>query len=351
MRPVRRHVSVKDVAARCGVSFQTTSKVLNGKGSVSAATRARILGAAQELGYVPNLAARSLVMRRTQTVGMIVGSLGDQNLSRFIVGAEREARRLGYAVVIWSVVSDDAPDAGNAFPALLERRVDGILLGAPEMEEDPELARVRELSVPVVSIHHVPGGGVSLVGSDHELGGYLATRHLLDRGHRCIATITGVRARRVAQSRLRGYRRALAEAGVALDEQLVDEANWQLEQAFTSTTRLLRRRPEITAIFAQNDQMAVGAMSALRSLGRRVPRDVAVIGYDDIPVAAYVVPALSTVRVPFAETGAEAMRVLLRLLTDGGDAPRKTLLPLQLVERESTAAQPGHALGPPAGRA
>src|SRR5437588_5930564 len=99
MSPVRRHVSVKDVAARCGVSFQTTSKVLNGKGSVSAATRARILHAAEELGYVPNFAARSLVVRRTQTVGMIVGSLGDQNLSRFIIGAEREARRHGYAVV------------------------------------------------------------------------------------------------------------------------------------------------------------------------------------------------------------------------------------------------------------
>jgi LacI family transcriptional regulator, galactose operon repressor len=340
---VRRHVSVKDVAARCGVSFQTTSKVLNGKGSVSAATRARILRAAQDLGYVPNLAARSLVMRRTQTVGMIVGSLGDQNLSRFIVGAEREARRQGYAVVIWSVVSEDGPDAGNAFPALVERRVDGILLGAPELEDDPDLAVVRELSVPVVSIHHVPGGGVSLIGSDHELGGYLATRHLLQRGHRCIATIVGVRARRVTQSRLRGYRRALTEAGIALDDQLVDEAGWQLAQAFTSTTRLLQRRPDITAIFAQNDQMAVGAMSALRSLGKRVPQDVAVIGYDDIPVAAYVVPALSTVRVPFAETGAEAMRVLLRLLSGGDGVPRKTLLPLQLVERESTAAQPGRA--------
>lgn len=348
---MRRHVSVKDVAARCGVSFQTTSKVLNGKGSVSAATRTRILRAAQELGYVPNLAARSLVMRRTKTVGMIVGSLGDQNLSRFIVGAEREARRQGYAVVIWSVVPDEAPDAGHAFPALLQRRVDGILLGAPEMEDDPELARIRELGVPVASIHHVPGGGVSLVGSDHELGGYLATRHLLDRGHRCIATITGVPARRVTQSRLRGYRRALTEAAIALDEQLVDEADWQLERAFTSTTRLLQRRPEITAVFAQNDQMAIGAMSALRSLGKRVPRDVAVIGYDDIPVAAYVVPALSTVRVPFAETGAEAMRVLLRLLTDGGEGPPKTLLPLQLVERESTAEPPGRARTPSPGRA
>jgi LacI family transcriptional regulator len=336
MRGVRRHVSVKDVAARCGVSFQTTSKVLNGKGSVSAATRARILSVAQDLGYVPNLAARSLVMRRTQTVGMIVGSLGDQNLSRFIVGAEREARRQGYAVVIWSVVTEGEPDAGNAFPALLERRVDGILLAAPELEDDPELARVRDLSVPVVSIHHVPGGRVSTIGSDHELGGYLATRHLLERGDRVIATIIGVPSRRVAQSRLRGYRRALEEAGLPFDPELVEEAGWQLNLSFTATTRLLARRPDVTAIFAQSDQMAIGALSALRSLERRVPRDVAVIGYEDLPVAAYVVPALSTVRVPFAETGAEAMRVLLRELGEGGGTPRKTLLPLQLVAREST---------------
>lgn len=326
---------MKDVAARCGVSFQTTSKVLNGKGSVSPATRARILHAAQELGYVPNLAARSLVVRRTQTIGMIVGSLGDQNLSRFIVGAEREARSQGYAVVIWSVASEDGPDAGNVFPALLERRVDGILLAAPELEDDAELGRVRDLSVPVVSIHHVPGGGVSTVGSDHELGGYLATKHLLDRGHRTIATVIGVPARRVAQSRLRGYRRALEEAGLAFDEELVEGAGWQLGPAFTATTRLLDRRPDITAVFAQNDLMAIGVLSALRGVGKRVPDDVAVIGYDDLPVAAYVSPALSTIRVPFAETGVRAMSALLRLLGEGG-VPRKQLLPLQLVEREST---------------
>ena len=333
---MRRHVSVKDVAAHCGVSFQTTSKVLNGKGSVSEATRARILRAAKDLGYLPNLAARSLVMRRTQTVGLIVGSLGDQNLSRFIVGAEREARRQGYAIVIWSVVTEDEPDAGNAFPALLERRVDGILLAAPELEDDEDLGQVRELGVPVVSIHHVPGGGVNTVGSDHELGGYLATRHLLDRGHRVIATITGVPARRVARSRLRGYRRALDEARIGCDEGLVEEGGWQLAPAFAATSRLLRRRPDVTAIFAQSDLMALGAMSALRGLGRRVPDEVAVVGYDDLPIAAYVVPALSTVRVPFAETGAEAMRVLLGVLQHGPAEPRRTLLPVQLVEREST---------------
>ncbi|HXM72370.1 MAG TPA: LacI family DNA-binding transcriptional regulator [Candidatus Dormibacteraeota bacterium] len=335
-----RHVSVKDVAARSGVSFQTTSKVLNGKGSVSGVTRARILRAASDLGYVPNLQARSLVMKSSRAIGLIASDFSDHNLSQFVVGAEREARRQGYAVVITSIEPEGS--AGEyALPAMMERRVDGILLAAPQMEEDRAAARALEGTVPVVSLYDVAGGGVTTVGSDHELTGVLATRHLIDRGHRVIATITGTPGRHATESRLRGYRRALDEAGLAFDGALVDQAERQIAGkiagARAATVRLLEARPDITAIFAQNDTLALGVLNALRSLGKRVPDDCAVAGCDDIDMAAFMVPPLTTVHVPFYETGTEAMRLLLNMIGDGVFAPRKVLLPVHLVVRASTS--------------
>jgi LacI family transcriptional regulator len=333
-RPTRR-VSVKDVAARSGVSFQTTSKVLNGKGSVSDVTRTRILQAATDLRYVPNLQARSLVMQSTREVGLLASDFSDHNLSRFIVGAEREARRQGYSVVI-TTVDHDGSGGERALRALMGKRVDGVLLAAPQMEEDHVALQAIERSVPAVSIHHVPGGGVTTVGSDHELTGLLATRHLVARGHRRIATIVGTRGRRVTQSRLRGYRRALEDAGLPFDSALIEEGNWEIAGALAGTMRLFERRPEITAIYAQNDIMAIGVLSALRNAGRRVPDDCAVVGCDDIDMAAYTVPPLTTVHVPFYETGEEAMRLLLKMIAAGSVVPRKRLLPVHLVVRASS---------------
>lgn len=333
-RPGRR-VSVKDVAARSGVSFQTTSKVLNGKGSVSDVTRARILQAASDLDYVPNLQARSLVMQTTRAVGLVAGDFSDYNLSRFTVGAEREARRQGFSVVI-TCIEPAASGGEYAIPALVERRVDGILLAAPQMEVDRALAGVLRRTVPTVSLHHVPGGDVTTVGSDHVLTGRLATQHLVDGGHRQIATITGIRGRRVTQSRLRGYRRALEAAGLPFDAELVDEGEWEIAGAVAATMRLIGRRPDITAIFAQNDVMAIGVLSALRDLGRRVPQDCAVVGCDDIEMAAYTVPPLTTIHVPFYETGAEAMRLLLEMIATGSVSRQKVLLPVRLIARASS---------------
>ena len=323
------------MAARSGVSFQTTSKVLNGKGSVSEVTRARILRAAKDLGYTPNLQARSLVMRSTRTVGLVAGDFSDHNLSMFIVGAEREGRRQGYGVLITGI--DPGGSASEyALPALMERRVDGILLAAPQMEDDRSVARALERTVPVVSLHHVPGGRVATVGPDHELTGSLATKHLIDKGHRLVGTITGPKETHVPQSRLRGYRRALEEASLPFDEGLVEDGRWEVAGAMLATTRLFERRPQTTAIFAQSDTMAIGVLSALRNLGKRVPQDCAVAGCDDIDIAAYTVPPLTTIHVPFYETGAEAMRLLLNMIATGSVAPQIVLLPASLMVRASS---------------
>ena len=330
-----RHVSVKDVAARSGVSFQTTSKVLNGGGSVSEVTRARILQAASDLGYVPNLQARSLVMQRTQTVGVITSDFSDRNLSRILSGAEQEARRQDFGVII-SSIEPEGSGTEYALPAMMERRVDGILLAAPHMEEEAALEHVLDRAIPTVSVHPVPGGGITTVGSDDEQIGLIATRHLLERGRRVIGHLIGARGQHTAEARLSGYRKALEEAHVAFDPDLLEEGGWDMGGGQAATQRLLARRPNLTAIFTQNDLMAIGALSALREAGRRVPDDCAVVGCDDIDMAPYTTPPLTSVHVPFYERGAEAMRLLLGMVSDGAIGERSVILPVHLIVRGSS---------------
>jgi LacI family transcriptional regulator len=322
--------------------------VLNGKGSVSAQTRERILDAAKTLGYVPNALARSLVTRSTCTIGIVASDLGDAELARFVVGAEREARRQGHGVLIGSIDRDGA-DAERYLRMLLERRVDGILTAAPQMERNTRIGGLLRGPVPAVSIHRVPGGGVPLVGSDHVETALLATRHLLGLGHRRVATIAGARDRQVTSMRLEGYGRALEEADVPYDPALVESGNWKADEAYTATLRLLDRAPDITAVYAQNDLMALGVMSALQGQGLSVPDDVAVVGCDDIPMAKHAIPPLTTVHVPFYETGEAAVRLLLDIIAGRTDRPKRVLLPVHLVCRGSCGAQAGATSEPTSG--
>jgi LacI family transcriptional regulator len=311
--------------------------VLNGKGSVSPKTRERILDAAEDLGYVPNALARSLVTRSTCTIGIVASDLSDAELARFVVGAEREARRQGHGVLIGSI-DRKGTDAERYLRMLLERRVDGILTAAPQMERNRRIGKLLRGPVPAVSIHRVPGGSVSLVGSDHVETALLATRHLLGLGHRSIATVTGSEGRQVTSMRLMGYRRALEEAGIEFDPALVESGEWEADGAYWATLRLFDRTRGITAVYAQNDTMALGVLSALHERGLAVPEDCAVVGCDDIPIAAHAIPPLTTVHVPFFETGETAVRLLLDRISGGKIRSRPILLPVRLVRRVSCGA-------------
>ena len=328
-------VSIKDIAARAGVSFQTVSKVLKGKGSVSPETRAWILEVAEQLGYVPNAEARSLVSQRTGTIGVVASDFRDYVLAQFVVGAEREARRRDQCVIIGSI-DEKGTDSERYMRILIERRVDGILLAAPQLEHDAQVGEMVRGKLPVVSIHHIPGDGVVMVGSHQSQTGFIATQHLLELGHRRIGTIIGPQNRRVVQSRLRGYQRALQAMNIEYSPDLVEEANWEVEGGYAATLRLLARVPDLTAIFVQNDTMAIGVLSALHDQGRRVPQDCAVVGCDDIPFAAHTIPALTTIHLPFYETGEAAMRLLLDLITDQTAEPQRVSPPFHLVRRASS---------------
>ena len=338
-------VSIKTVAARARVSFQTASKVLNGKGSVSEQTRQRILDAASDLGYVPNAVARGLVTRSTRTVGVISSDLSDDVLAQFVVGAEREARQQGHSVII-SIVGEDSGDGARYLRTLVEQRVEGILLAAPELERQPRLGEILVPTVPAVSIHAVPGAQVTLVGSNHVETGLLATRHLLEHGHRRIGTIAGPRSRRVVHSRLRGYEQALQEAGIRFNTAFVEEGDWQVDGGYLAASRLLARAPDLTALFVQNDTMAIGVLSLLHQRGRAAPDGCALVSCDDIPAARHTIPPLSTVRIPLSETGATAMRLLLERIAEPNGEPRRVLLPVELVRRGSCGCTArGHESG------
>jgi LacI family transcriptional regulator, galactose operon repressor len=337
----RKYVSIKEVAARAGVSFQTASKVLNGGDvRVAAETAERILAAADELGYRPNTIARSLVQRTTATIGLVASDATDIAVAQASVAAEQEARRHGHSVLVGHLAMGGA-DGADIVRNLIERRVDGIIAAAPEVEEDTEVAELLRKYVPAVSLQAVPGGGVPLVGSSHRETGRLATEHLASLGHTAIGTVTGLFRRRVTRSRLHGYEDALRAAGVEPSEDLVVEGDWTPRGAAAAARLLLERNPGITAIFVHSDMMAIGVLSVLWDAGRRVPDDVALVSCDDIPFARYLTPPLTTVRVPLAETGRQAVDLLLRSIA-GEPVPEKTpLLPVELIVRESSTRAPG----------
>ena len=267
----RRYVSIKEVAARAGVSFQTASKVLNGGNvRVSAETAARIMAVADSLGYRPNSVARSLVQQSTATIGLVAGDITDGALSQFAVAAERTARKHGHAVLVGNL-ADDGRDGAAVVQMLIDRRVDGVIAAAPQLEGDTEVADMLRRYVPSVSLHHVPGGGVPLVGSNHRAGARAATEHLIRLGHTTIGTVTGPFRRHVVRSRLHGYEDALRAAGIEPGEDLAVEGDWTPGTAAAATRLLLERDPEMTAIFVHSDTMAIGVLSALAAAGRRVP--------------------------------------------------------------------------------
>jgi LacI family transcriptional regulator len=281
------YASLKDVARRAGVSFQTVSKVLNGGGTVAPATLERIHRAAEEVGYVPNALARGLVTRDTRTIGIVAADPSDHGLGRFVLGAEVEARRRGWATVVANVDAFGS-DVTRCVEVLSERRVDGILMAAPQAESDPALGERLRDRLPVVGLHHIDGLRVPLVGSDHVQTGRLAVGHLVDHGHRAIGVVAGPLQRSVTGSRMAGYVRALRDAGLRRGDDTVEEGDWTTPGGYRATLRLLARAPSLTSI-----------------------------------------------RIPFDETGHTAMALLINVI--GGEAPptSSTLLPVELVARAS----------------
>jgi DNA-binding LacI/PurR family transcriptional regulator len=332
-----RRPTIRDVAARAGVSHQTVSRVINGREEVAPDTRRRVRAAIRELQYVPSPLARGLMGSRTHSLGMVTADVTDHFFAEAIAGAELETRRRGYYLIVASVEGEAEDDELAYLRLMLERRVEGLIVARPQVPLTLEQLPPAVERVPLVSIGSPEVSGFVAVDVDNRNGGFEATSQLLAHGHRKIATITGPSEWPSARDRLEGYELALREAA-AYDERLVEAASdWGLESGREALDKLLSRAADFTAVFAHSDLLALGAIRELRARELSVPDDLSVVGYDDIPVAGFVDPPLTTVRQPMREVGALAAKVLLDRISGDRAAPRggRIHLPTTVIERGS----------------
>ncbi|MFO1414205.1 MAG: LacI family DNA-binding transcriptional regulator [Burkholderiales bacterium] len=331
--------TIKEIAQRANVSSATVSHVINNTRFVSDEVRGRVEAAVQALGYVPNALARSLRKRDTRTLGMMIPDIGNAFFAELVRAVEDECYRQGYSLVLCN--TDDDPARQVAYlQTLMAKRVDGLVLIAAG--RDAELARLLHASwLPLVVVdREIEGVAGDLVEVDHEQGGYLAATHLLSLGHRRIAVIAGPSGLAVSRQRVAGCVRALREAGVALPAEHLVHADFTTEGGHGAAAALLALRHRPTAIFACNDLSALGAIHAARAARLRVPDDLSVVGFDDIALAAFVSPRLTTIRQPKQRIGALAAQLLIaRVAGQRTDAVRK-ILPPEL--------EPGATTAPPA---
>ena len=340
-----RRPTSADVATEAGVSRTTVSFVLNGRSDVKipAATRTRVLQAAERLGYHPHAPARQLAGGRSHVIALVLRQTAEQIaadalLAETLRGLAIAARTGGFRVMV-EPLHLDGPDSSYA-GLLRAQHADGLVISGPRTD-DPQLQSLVRDGFPVILQGALPDLDVTSVDVDNVAGARDAVEHLIGLGHRRIACITNAPlVYTAAQERLAGYRAAHAAAGLPVDEGLVATGDFDAPSGHAAMRELLERT-SFDAVFAASDVVALGAIGALREAGLRVPRDCSVVGFDDIPLAAYFDPPLTTIRLPASELGQAAGRALLERIADPSADARRTLLPTELIVRASTAPPRG----------
>jgi DNA-binding LacI/PurR family transcriptional regulator len=331
----RSRVTIRDVAAQAHVSHQTVSRVVNGREYVAPETADRVRQAIAALNYRPHAIARSMARGRAGLLGCVAPNLTDYTSASIIDGADAEMRQQGY-FLLSAAAAADMEDFGALIDQLVNgRRIEGLIVINP-YPDDRHLCIPTDF--PVVFAGSRPRHpDAYYVALDDAAAARAATEHLLALGHRRIGHITGPLAQDCPQERRRGFQEALLAAGVAPDPQLEVEGDWLAQSGYQALQQLATRGPLPSAIFAQNDQMAVGALRLARDLELELPAQLSVIGVDDIPMSAYFSPPLTTMRQDFQAIGQEAARLLLGMIEENEPAQRQLLLKSSPVLRRSTA--------------
>lgn len=332
-----RPPAMSDVAALAGVSHQTVSRVLNDHPSVRPETRARVLEAIATLGYRRNTAARALVTRRSDTIGVITSAADLFGPISTLIAVEHAAREHGLYVSVASVADFTADAMRRAFEHFMDQGVDGMVVIAAG-DDALEAARTFDAPVPVVVVgpSDLPAGPLHPVAVDHYRGARQATRHLLDLGHTDVWHLAGPQDWVDGRERLRGWRDEMLEAGFTPREPI--PGDWSAERGYQVGRELVADPHRPTAVFAANDLLALGVVHACSEAGLRVPEDLSVVGFDDIAGAAHFSPPLTTVRQEFGTLGRACLRQLRALL--GGESVQPEAIEPSLVVRQSTAAPP-----------
>ncbi len=332
--PQARPVTIEDVARAAGVSRQTVSRAINDKGEIRPETRQQILQVAESLGYRPSSIARSLATRSSSTIGLIVPDIANPFFPEIARGVEEAAFAAGYQVFL-SNTAEDAAREWDILRSLEQQRVAGVILCSSRLADD-QLRSLTQRPFPLVCLNRqIESAESACLLIDDFQGAHQATRYLLERGYRRIAMLTGPARSWSGARRLEGYRAALRDAGLPYEGRRLAAGFPQVEGGRIAAAQLLSIAPDTDAILAYNDLMAVGAMRACAQMNRRVPADCAVMGFDDIPLASFVAPALTTMQVDKPEAGRRAFHLLRRLMEDRLSGPAVETLTPRLMVRDS----------------
>lgn len=337
MTPKRHLPTIADVAHHAKVSIATVSRVLNGGVPVASEKMERIRAAIEDLNFVPHTAARTLASRRTHIIGLVLDEIGRDFFSPLLRGIEAGTREAGYDLFIQTTRTPHA----TARHGLGQHNTDGLIVFIDSLN-NTELIRLHKNGFPVVLMNQSPPEGLNIpvITIENKSGAQKIVEHLIEVHHsRRIAFLQGPEGNEDSEWRERGYREALESHGIPVDERLIAKGNYDNAQAQATIEQWLLDGMEFDAVFAGDDDSAIGAMRALKLAGRLIPRDVAVVGFDDIPFARYLSPALTTVRAPIEEVGREAVQQLVRLIS-GQQAEALTLLRTELMIRESCGCNP-----------
>jgi DNA-binding LacI/PurR family transcriptional regulator len=310
------HVTLHEVAKRAGVSVKTVSRVVNNQGEISEATRKHVQAAIDELGYRPNILARSLVNQRSNTLGVVAWGIDYYGPSRALLGVEQKSDELGYSLFLNLMAHPGDNNSKRILDTLVARRVDGIIWAVPEVGDNRawlNTAQVDNLP-PIVFLTTQPRVGLNTLSIDNHWGGIQATQHLIQEGRRHIGFIAGPLTWWEARERYAGWQEALRQANLTPSPTLMVEADWSAETGAAAMQALLDRDSQLDAVFACSDQIALGALGVAHRLGRRIPQDIAIVGFDNTPESAHFWPPLTTIYQHLVDIGSLAVEHLHRII-------------------------------------
>ena len=344
-RQISKRPTIIDVARAAGVSYQTVSRVINSKPDVSNETRKRVEAVVQELGYKPSDIARSLIQQRSYTIGVVTAGLKYIGPSWTLHGIAQQAEEKGYTLLLKELPSFDTNNVQYLVDSLLSRHVDGIIWAAPEIGENRNWIEENsiDLSIPIIFLSMHPIEGISIIDIDNYLGGQIAAQHLIDYGYKNVGLISGPLDWLVARQRKLGWENVLLKNQREMTPRSWVEGNWSSASGEKAFQQLLDQYPEIDAVFAANDQMALGAMSYAFLHSIRIPQDIAIVGFDDIAEAEYFAPPLTTVRQDLLNLGYTAVNEIVCAIEEmrEGKACKSNnlLLSPQLIIRQSSVSK------------
>jgi LacI family transcriptional regulator len=310
------HTTLKDVAELSGVSTKTVSRVVNNQGEISQETRQRVQAAIEQLGYRPNILARSLIHKRTNSLGVVAWGIDYFGPSRTLLGIEQQAHQLNYSLFLNLTDQPEEDDIADLLDTLITHRVDGIIWAVPQVGKNRhwlDSDHLKDLP-PIVFLSMEPRPGLAIIAVDNFDGARQATQHLIDQGRKKIGIITGPLNWWEARQRYAGWEAALRRASLEALPTLVVEGDWSALRGDQGLNQLLNQQPDIDAVFASSDQIALGALGAAHRLGKQIPQDLAIVGFDNIPESACFWPPLTTVYQQLIDVGRISVQTLNSLI-------------------------------------